>query len=49
MSEPTITENMALYLAQHNVRLKEIRRAIRKLERRAWWLRLKAHFRRRQK
>jgi hypothetical protein len=44
MSEPTITENMALYIAQHNSRLKEIRREIRKLERRAWWERIKARF-----
>ena len=44
MSEPTITENMALYRAQHNARLKEIRRAIRKLERRSWWYRIKARF-----
>jgi hypothetical protein len=42
MSEPTITENMALYLAQHNARLREIRRELRKLERRSWWARLKA-------
>jgi hypothetical protein len=44
MSEPTITENMGLYLAQHNARLRDIRRELRKLERRYWWLRLKARF-----
>ena len=49
MSEPTITENMGLYLAQHNARLREIRRALRQLERRSWWLRIKARFTRRQK
>jgi hypothetical protein len=42
MSEPTITENMALYRAQNNARLKQIRRELRKLERRSWWARLKA-------
>lgn len=55
MSEPTITENMALYEAQHrtsrpfavaerfyNTRLKQVRREIRRLERRAWWDRVKA-------
>jgi curved DNA-binding protein CbpA len=49
MSEPTITENMGLYLVQHNARLREIRRALRKLERQAFWDRMKRRFKRRQK
>jgi len=44
MSEPTITENMGLYLVQHNARLREIRRALRRLERRAFWARIKKRF-----
>jgi hypothetical protein len=57
MSEPTITENMALYEAQHrastpfatgarfyDTRLKQVRREIRKLERQAFWERIKARF-----
>ena len=58
MSEPTITENMALYLAQHrgndkpfamcarfyNARLRQIRREMRKLQRQAFWERMKKRF-----
>jgi ABC-type uncharacterized transport system ATPase component len=57
MSEPTITENMALYDAQHRkgkpfamgarfyeTRLKQVRREIRRLERQAFWERIKARF-----
>jgi hypothetical protein len=42
MSEPTITENLGLYRAQHEKELRAIRRGLRKLEWRAWWLRMKA-------
>jgi hypothetical protein len=42
MSEPTITDNLGLYLVQHNKRLREIRRELRRLERRAFWARIKA-------
>jgi len=48
MSEPTISENLGLYLA-HQKQLREIRRELRRLERRSWWLRVKARFQRRQK
>jgi hypothetical protein len=57
MSEPTITQNMALYEAQHrtsrpfamgarfyDTRLKQVRREIRRLERQAFWERIKARF-----
>jgi hypothetical protein len=44
MSNPTISENLGLYLAQHHKRLRAIRRELRRLERRSWWLRIKARF-----
>jgi hypothetical protein len=44
MSEPTITQNLALYRMHHYRQLREIRRELRKLERRSWWLRIKARF-----
>jgi hypothetical protein len=44
MSVRTITENLGLYRVQHQARLREIRRELRRLERRSWWVRIKARF-----
>lgn len=44
MSVRTITENLGLYRVQHLKQLREIRRELRKLERRSLWLRIKARF-----
>jgi hypothetical protein len=46
MSEPTISQNLGLYRVQHARQLREIRRELRRLERRSWWLRIKARIKR---
>ena len=46
MSERTISENLGLYRMHHHTQLRAIRRELRKLERRSWWLRIKARFNR---
>ena len=46
MTEKTITQNLALYHARHDRRLRQIRRELRQAQRRYWWLRFRKLFRR---
>jgi hypothetical protein len=40
----TLVENLGLYRMHHHRQLREIRRELRRLERRSWWMRIKAWF-----
>jgi hypothetical protein len=46
MSDKTIVENLGLFHAHQVAALRQIRRELRRLERRSWWMRFKAKFRR---
>jgi hypothetical protein len=49
MTQKTISQNLALYRAAHDKRLRQIRRELQQAQRRYWFLRIKQLFRRKRK